>query len=197
MNLKDIKMATVRKGQNTALMVVDVQQGVMKNAWEAQRVIANVAATVAQARASNMPGIWVQHADAELVKDTAEWQWVAQLAPASGEAWVHKQFNSAFEETELESKLAAHNVAHIVLCGAATNWCIRATAYAALERGYDLTLIEDAHSTVDMPVSSELTIPAASIVAELNTTLRWLSYPGRRNAVQSVDEFFRSDHSPQ
>jgi nicotinamidase-related amidase len=96
MNLKDIKMATVRKGQNTALMVVDVQQGVMKNAWEAQRVIANVAAAVAQARASNMPVVWVQHADAELVKDTAEWQWVAQLTPASGEAWVHKQFNSAF-----------------------------------------------------------------------------------------------------
>jgi len=195
MNLKDIKMATVRKGQNTALMVVDVQQGVMKNAWEAQRVIANVAAAVAQARASNMPVIWVQHADAELVKDTAEWQWVAQLAPASGEAWVHKQFNSAFEGTELESQLAALDVAHIVLCGAATNWCIRATAYAALERGYDLTLIEDAHSTVDMPVSSELTIPAAHIVAELNTTLRWLSYPGRRNAVAPLSDVFAS-HKP-
>ena len=195
MNLKDIKMATVRKGQNTALMVVDVQQGVMKNAWEAQRVIANVAAAVAQARASNMPVVWVQHADAELVKDTAEWQWVAQLKPTSGEAWVHKQFNSAFEGTELESQLAALDVAHIVLCGAATNWCIRATAYAALERGYDLTLIEDAHSTVDMPVSSELTIPAAHIVAELNTTLRWLSYPGRRNAVAPLSDVF-ANHKP-
>ena len=195
MNLKDVKMTTIRKGQNTALMVVDVQQGVMKNAWEAQRVIANVAAAVAQARASNMPVIWVQHADAELMKDTAEWQWVAQLTPALGEVWVHKQFNSAFEGTELESQLAALDVAHIVLCGAATNWCIRATAYAALERGYDLTLIEDAHSTVDMPVSSELTIPAAHIVAELNTTLRWLSYPGRRNAVVPLSDVFAS-HKP-
>ena len=190
-------MAKVREGKQAALLVVDVQQGVMKNAWNADNTIQNVATAVAQARASNMPVIWVQHADAELVKDTAEWQWVAQLAPASGEALVRKQFNSAFEGTELESQLATLNVAHIVLCGAATNWCIRATAYAALERGYDLTLIEDAHSTVDMPVSSELTIPAAHIVAELNTTLRWLSYPGRRNAVQSVDEFFRSDRSPQ
>jgi nicotinamidase-related amidase len=75
---------------------------------------------------------------------------------------VHKQFNSAFEDTSLESQLAALNIAHLVLCGAATNWCIRATAYAALERGYDLTLIEDTHSTVDMPVSSELTIPAVT-----------------------------------
>jgi nicotinamidase-related amidase len=81
------------------------------------------------------------------------------------------------------------------LCGAATNWCIRATAYAALERGYDLTLIEDAHSTVDMPVSSELTIPAAHIVAELNTTLRWLSYPGRRNAVAPLSDVF-ANHKP-
>ena len=103
---------------------------------------------------------------------------------------MHKQFNSAFEDTSLESQLAALNIAHLVLCGAATNWCIRATAYAALERGYDLTLIEDAHSTVDMPVSSELTIPAANIVAELNTTLKWLSYPGRQNAVKTLNEFF-------
>jgi nicotinamidase-related amidase len=108
---------------------------------------------------------------------------------------VHKQFNSAFEGTELESQLAALDVTHIMLCGAATNWCIRATAYAALERGYDLTLIEDAHSTVDMPVSSELTIPAAHIVAELNTTLRWLSYPGRRNAVAPLSDVF-ANHKP-
>jgi nicotinamidase-related amidase len=134
--------------------------------------------------------MWPAHADAELVKDTDEWQWVEQLSTAPGEALVHKQFNSAFEDTSLESQLAALNIAHLVLCGAATNWCIRATAYAALERGYDLTLIEDAHSTVDMPVSSELTIPAANIVAELNTTLKWLSYPGRQNAVKTVNEFF-------
>ena len=188
-------MAVIRKGQNTALLVVDVQQGVMKNAWDAARVVGNVASAVQQARASQMPVIWVQHADAELVKDTAEWQWVEQLSPAPGEALVHKQFNSAFEETSLESQLAALNIAHIVLCGAATNWCIRATAYAALERGYDLTLIEDAHSTVDMPVSSELTIPAANIVAELNTTLKWLSYPGRRNSVQKLSEVFVA-HKP-
>jgi len=188
-------MAKAREGNQAALLVVDVQQGVMKNAWNADNIIQNVATAVVQARASNMPVIWVQHADAELMKDTAEWQWVAQLTPASGEALVHKQFNSAFEGTELESQLAALDVAHIVLCGAATNWCIRATAYAALERGYDLTLIEDAHSTVDMPVSSELTISAAHIVAELNTTLRWLSYPGRRNAVMPLSEVF-TNHKP-
>ena len=188
-------MAAIRKGQNTALLVVDVQQGVMKNAWDAARVVGNVASAVQQARASQMPVIWVQHADEELVKDTDEWQWGTQLCPAPDEALVHKQFNSAFEATTLESQLAALNIAHLVLCGAATNWCIRATAYAALERGYDLTLIEDAHSTVDMPVSSELTIPAANIVAELNTTLKWLSYPGRRNSVQKLSEVFAA-HKP-
>ena len=71
-------MAVIRKGQNTALLVVDVQQGVMKNAWDAARVVGNVASAVQQTRASQMPVIWVQHADAELVKDTDEWQWVEQ-----------------------------------------------------------------------------------------------------------------------
>ena len=188
-------MAQIRKGHHTALLVVDVQKGVMKNAWNAARIIRNVAEAVQHARKQLMPVIWVQHADEELLRDSDEWAWVSALSPLPSEPLIHKQFNSAFEETTLEGQLASLNIAHIVLCGAATNWCIRATAYAALERGYDLTLIEDAHSTVDMPVSSELTIPAANIVAELNTTLKWLSYPGRRNSVQKLSEVFVA-HKP-
>ena len=53
----------------------------------------------------------------------------------------------AAEDTALEATLAARGVSHVVLAGAESAWCIRATAYGALERGYDLTLIDDAHTT--------------------------------------------------
>ncbi|PDV97138.1 hypothetical protein A9Q02_19190 [Candidatus Chloroploca asiatica] len=81
--------------------------------------------------------IWVQHSDEELLYGSPGWQWVPELVPASGDALIHKHFNSSFEATDLEAHLAACGATHIVLAGAATNWCIRATAYGALDRGYD------------------------------------------------------------
>ena len=67
---------------------------------------------------------------------------------------IHKKFNSSFEQTALDEELARLCATHIALAGAATNWCIRATAYGALERGYDLTLIKDAHTTDTMELET-------------------------------------------
>ncbi len=181
-------MATIRQGTQGALVVVDVQVGVVRAAWEAGRVIRNVALAVEKARARGLPVIWVQHSDDELVRGSPEWQWVPELVPAHDEALFHKQFNSAFEDTALESRLEALGVSHIVLAGAATNWCIRATAYAALDRGYDLTLLEDAHTTETMALDDGSKIEAADSVRDLNLTLKWVSYPGRRNATAKTAE---------
>jgi nicotinamidase-related amidase len=180
-------MATVRDGDKPVLMVVDVQVGVMKDAWEAPRIIGNVARAVARARAAGVPVVWVQHADAELPRGSSEWQWVPELVPAPGESLIHKQFNSAFEQTALEDTLAGTGAAHIVLAGASSNWCIRATAYAALERGYDLTLLQDAHSTTRMVLEDGTVIEAATVIQDLNLAMTWLSYPGRRNAAATAE----------
>jgi len=130
----------------------------------------------------------VQHSDNDLRHGTPEWHWVAQLVPAAGEALIHKQFNSAFEETALEAELARLGATHIVLAGAATNWCIRATAYGALDRGYDLTLVKDAHTTETMELGNGGRIEASGIVQELNIAMMWVSYPGRTNGTASADE---------
>jgi len=168
------------------LLVVDVQVGVMNDAWEPARIIGNVALAVAQARAQRVPVLWVQHGDEDLVHGSAAWQWVPELSPAPGEPLIDKQFNSSFEQTRLEQNLAALGVTRLVLAGAATNWCIRATAYAALERGYDLTLVRDAHTTVPMGLDSGRQIDAADMVHELNVAMTWLSYPGRSNGTVSA-----------
>lgn len=95
-----------------------------------------------------------------------------------------QEVNSAFEQTPLDEILAQSGAAHIVLAGAATNWCIRATAYGALDRGYDLTLIKDAHTTGTMEFDDGTKIEAV-IIHELNIAMQWLSYPGRANAAVS------------
>lgn len=176
-------MATVREGDKTVLLIVDVQVGVVRDAWDAPRIVGNVAQAVARARAQRVPVVWVQHADHNLVAGSDEWHWVPALAPAADEALIPKQFNSSFEQTALEATLDRLGATHIVLAGAATNWCIRATAYGALERGYDLTLIEDAHTTETMDLGDGRRVEAAAVVADLNVAMTWLSYPGRRNRV--------------
>jgi nicotinamidase-related amidase len=181
-------MATVREGNKAVMLVVDVQVGVMSDAWDSPRIINNVARTVERARAQGVPVIWVQHSDEELVYGSPAWQWAAELVPAAGEALIHKHYNSSFEQTVLEELLARLGATHIVLAGASTNWCIRATAYAALERGYDLTLVKDAHTTGSIEFESGERIDAADIVRELNIAMAWPSYPGRKNGVAAAEE---------
>ncbi len=181
-------MATVREGQQAVLLVVDVQVGVMAECWDAARVIGNVARAVDKARAQAVPVVWVQHEDDQLVvRGSAPWQWVPELQPRQGDAHIGKRFNSSFESTELDATLDRLGASHLVLAGAQSNWCIRATAHAALDRGYDLTLVKDAHTTETLDLGPDRRILASSMVDELNVALRWLRYPGRVNQVVGID----------
>lgn len=181
-------MATVRGGNKGVLLVVDVQDGVMRDAWDAPRIIKNVSRAVERARAMGVPIIWVQHSDTDLPYGSAPWNWVPELSPVKGESLIHKQFNSSFEGTTLEDELARLGATHITLAGAATNWCIRATAYGALERGYDLTLIKDAHTTGTMELANGAKIEASSVIDDLNIAMSWVRYPGRTNGTASAEE---------
>jgi len=181
-------MATVREGNKAVLVVVDVQVGVMGESWDSARIIKNVARVVERARADGVPVVWVQHSDEELPYGSPQWQWVPELVPAEGELLIHKKFNSSFEQTELEEELAELGATHVALAGAATNWCIRATAYGALDLGYDLTLIEDAHTTVTMDLDNGTKIEASNVVDELNVCMTWVSYPGRTNGTATAEQ---------
>jgi nicotinamidase-related amidase len=186
--LEVTNMAVIRQGNKAVLLVVDVQVGVMRNVWDAQRIIQNIGVAVEKARRHGVPVIWVQHSDDELVDGSPDWQFVPGLSPAEGEMRLDKHFNSSFEQTPLEETLARLGATHIVLVGAATNWCVRATAYGALDRGYDLTLIKDAHTTETIELENGIRIEAANIIRELNIAMIWLGYPGRTNSTASVEE---------
>lgn len=181
-------MSTVRPGNQPVLMVIDVQVGVMSEAWDAPRVIRNVARAVELARERGVPVIWVQHQADDLPRDSAPWQIVPELAPAAGEKRIYKRYESTFEGTDLEAHLAAEGTTHIVLAGASTNWCIRATAYAALDRGYDLTLLKNAHTTGSIDLGNGLRVEASGIIADLNMAMTWLNYPGRTNGTAATEE---------
>jgi len=180
-------MATVRDGNKGVLVIVDAQVGVLSEAWDARRVINNVARVVERARDQGVPVLWVQHSSEELPHGSPQWQWVPELLPAAQEARIYKQFESSFEQTTLEAELARLGATHITLAGAMTNWCIRATAYGALDRGYDLTLVKDAHTTANIDLGNGKVIEAANVVTELNIAMTWLRYPGRINGTATAE----------
>jgi nicotinamidase-related amidase len=171
---------------NAALLVVDAQVGVLASVWDAKRIVGNLEVLVAKARTAGAPVIWVQHADNDLKFGSAPWKFAPPFAPAAAEIVIHKKFNSSFANTELDQRLKSLGVSRLVLAGAATNWCIRATAYAAVDRGYNLTLVSDAHSTEPIALAGGKVVPAEAIVADLNTVFEWLSAPGVRTAVQTT-----------
>ncbi len=181
-------MSTIRPGNQSTLVVVDVQVGVMAECWDAPRVITNVARAVERAREGGVPVVWVQHESHELPRESSSWQLVPELVPAAGEKRVYKRFPSSFEETNLEDALSQLGTTEIVLAGAQTNWCIRATAYAALDRGYDLTLLKDSHTTSNIDLDDGTRVDAVSMITDLNIAMKWLSYPGRKNRTAEVED---------
>ena len=181
-------MAIIRIGNRSVLLVVDFQVGVVKHAWDAARVVGNIARAVERARAEGVPVVWVQHEHDEMARGSPDWQFAPELVPAANEFRIYKRYNSAFEETPLEQELARLGATHIVLAGAMTNWCIRSAAYAALERGYDLTLVKDGHTTSSIARSNGTVVEAQGIVDDLNVAMTWVDYPGRRSQALKADE---------
>jgi nicotinamidase-related amidase len=182
-------MTTLSDRPNAALLVIDVQNGVVEQAYDRDRVVANIAALVDQARAAGTDVIWVQHNSDELPRGSERWAYVDELAPAEAEPVVHKRYADSFEETELEALLAARGVGRLFVSGAQTDECIRATLHGAVVRGYDATLVADAHTTEDG--SAWGAPPPEAVIA--HTNLYWQHHvaPGRTaGTVSTTDVVF-------
>lgn len=170
-------MTTLTDRPATALLVIDVQNGVVAEAHERDKVVANIATLVDRARAAGVEVVWVQHSNDGLPRGSAAWSYVPELARRDDEALVHKAYPDAFEETGLEEALAARGIGHLVVTGAQTDECIRATLHGALVRGYDATLVGDAHTTEDQ--SAFGAPPPGAVIAHTNLYWRYHEAPGR------------------
>lgn len=179
-------MTTLTDRPNTALIVIDVQNGVVGGAHQRDEVVARIGTLVDQARAEHVPVVWVQHADEHMPRGSDDWQYVPELTRAEGEPLVHKRFGDSFEDTDLEKVLAQAGVGRLVVAGAETDACIRSTIHGAFTRGYDVTLVGDAHTTGD---KSSWGAPAPEIVIA-HTNLYWQDQdaPGRTAGVTSAKD---------
>ncbi len=179
-------MTTLKDRRGTALVVIDVQNQVMSEVHHREEVIDNIQTLLSKARQSNTPVIWVQDSGDGLIRGSDGWQIVSELTARSTEHLVHKQYPDAFEDTDLEAILSELSVGRLIISGAQTDECIRSTLHGAITRGYDTTLVSDAHTTEDF---TEYGAPPPEQIITL-TNLYWGAHaaPGRTAGTLTTEQ---------
>lgn len=170
----------------SALVVIDAQNGVLADAWNVAEVVGRIADLVDRARESGTEVVWVRHSSGELSPGSDQWQIVEQLSPAEGEAIVEKTHASSYEDTDFDEVLADRGIGHLIVTGAQSDCCVRSTIHGGFARGYDVTLVSDAHTTEDLTEWGAP--PPQDVVSHTNLSWTFESGPGRQARVQKSDE---------
>ncbi len=182
-------MTTLPDRPNSALLIIDVQNQVVEGAHNRDAVLVNINTLVDKARAQNVPVVWVQHSSDELKTGSEGWEYVPELVRRDSEPLVHKEYGDSFEATELEDILAERGVGRLVVTGAQTDACVRSTLHGGMVRGYDVTLVGDAHTTEDL---TKYGAPKpAEVIAHTNLYWQFQTAPGRKaGTVSTADVTF-------
>ena len=161
----------------SALLVIDVQNGVVLNAFQKESVVNQINRAIDSARASDLPVIWVQHSEDEMPIGSHYWEIIPELVPEDHDGRVDKIHGSSFEETDLAEILQEHDISHLYVTGAQSENCVNATTVDALERGFRVSLISDAHTTDE-----------GSVVASINGKFVETSARGEAIEVKNLDQ---------
>ncbi|CAN5482003.1 cysteine hydrolase family protein [soil metagenome] len=178
----------------TALIVIDVQTGNVAEAYEREQVIGRISDLIARAKDAGAPVIWVQHEAGPLVPGSEAWEIVEEVRPGTEETVVAKIHLDSFADTSLRAELDARGVTALVICGAATDACIRTTTMRALVEGYDTTMVADAHTTdvgpweLPLPNGDLVPVGAREMIAYTNFFIEDTTYPGVVTAVTPASE---------
>ncbi|MEO7020024.1 MAG: cysteine hydrolase family protein [Ktedonobacteraceae bacterium] len=171
---------------DTALVVIDVQIGLIDEAYHRDEVLATISQLLERARSSGTPVMYVQHDGPKghgLEVGTPRWHIHPAIAPREGEAIVHKRESDAFHATCFQEELETRGIKHLIVTGGQTDWCVNATACRAIYVGYDVTLVSDAHTTYDYE-----TLTAPQVIAFYNELLDGYDVEGRKIRVKPSSE---------
>ena len=136
---------------NTALLIIDVQQGFDEPYWGARnnpQAEQNIVLLLEHARANGTPVFHIKH-NSRLPKSPLHPSnpgnaFKPIAAPRDGEPIIGKDVNSAFIGTDLEARLRAANIDHVIMAGLTTPHCISTTARMASNLGFTTTVVSDA-----------------------------------------------------
>jgi nicotinamidase-related amidase len=179
-------MTTLHDRPNTALLIIDVQNGVVAGTPRRDEVIANINTLIGKARAADVPVVWIQDEGEGRTPGSEAWELVPELKRLEPEPLVPKTYGDSFEATDLEEILAGHGVGKVVVTGAQSDACVRSTIHGAFTRGYDVTLVGDAHTTEDL--TSWGAPPPEQVIAHTNLYWKYHDGPGRTADTVATEE---------
>jgi nicotinamidase-related amidase len=189
-------MDTPTTSPTTALVVIDVQQANVAEGWQRDEVVGRIRGLIDRAKAAGAPVIWIQHSQpgSALERGSDGWQIVDEVKPGDDDTVIEKRYLDSFVETSLREHLDALGVGHLVLCGAATDACIRATSARSQIEGFDTTLVADGHTTdvgpweLPLPDGRKIPVGAEQMVAYTNFFVADTEYPGVTTRVVPAEE---------
>ncbi|WP_236202145.1 cysteine hydrolase family protein [Pseudomonas pseudonitroreducens] len=171
---------------STALLIIDVQSDLCTGdsaCFDIDNVLQRINNISRAAREASVPVLLVQHEDDDLQYGSAGWQLETRLLIDDSDLKVRKTTPDSFLRTGLAELLQSRGIDHLVICGLQSDYCVDTTTRRALAQGYSVTLVGDAHSTVDNAVLS-----AAQITAHHNALLGSISSFGKRARVVPAAE---------
>lgn len=168
----------------TAIIVIDAQQALCTGRYktfESERIIETINSVTDRARADGIPVIFVQHEThtGPFKRGSEGWALAEGLHQSDEDMYIYKRFSDAFKDTDLGTQIDAQGIEHLMICGMQSEFCVDSTVRLALARGYAVTVIADAHTTMDNGILS-----AAQISAHHNAT--WQNLTSYQNTAQVV-----------
>lgn len=139
---------------NHALIILDMQLGNFVDPhypiFKGEVLISQIKSLLIKIRATQIPVIYVQHNGGKGDPDepgTSGWEIHPSITPRKRDLIVQKSTPDAFHNTSLKSELGSREIKKIIIAGLQTEYCIDTTCRRAFSLNYEVTLVEDAHST--------------------------------------------------
>ena len=172
-----------RRDGRAALLIVDMQVGVVDRCVDRDGVLARTGLLVERARAAGTPVVYVLHEEPGMERGSDSWRLAMSLTGGEGDSLVSKRYPDSFADTTLEATLARLGVSRLVIAGARSDHCVITTARRAAADGYDVTLVSDCHTTWDTEHDG-VRISGEQQIAQTNRHVSGLHYPGRSCTVE-------------
>lgn len=147
-----------------ALLIIDMQIGSFRlsKRYDEMGVVKRINKIADIFRKNKMPVIFVQHDGTKenyLYSGSEDWKILPELYQDKNDLYVEKEANDSFYRTNLSRLLEDYKIDHLYVTGCATDFCVNATVHSALVKDFNLTIIEDCHTTTDRPtMKAELNI---------------------------------------
>jgi nicotinamidase-related amidase len=169
----------------SAVLVVDVQAGLVAGAYSEVKVLENINKTIAKVRKDAGIIIFIQHCHSSyepMMKGSPGWELHPSLDASESDYFVEKEASDSFYETTLIDVLKINDISHVYVTGLQTEYCVDATCRSALSKNYAVTLVSDAHTTGDSHLAAQITID------HHNNVLANLAHPRLKIDVKAADD---------